>query len=50
VRVKAYPNATHSFDVNKPPRVALGNFLQYDAAATADAHSEIAAFFQRWLK
>jgi dienelactone hydrolase len=50
VRVKIYPDATHSFDVNKPPRRFLGRLLQYDAAATTDAHSEIEAFFKHWLR
>ena len=49
VRVKIYPNATHSFDVDKPPRSFLGRVLQYDPAAAADAHKQIQSFFSRWL-
>jgi dienelactone hydrolase len=50
LRVKAYPNATHSFDVDRPERTYFGHVLRYDAAAAGDARQEIETFFTRWLR
>ena len=41
LRVKVYPDATHSFDADAPERNYLGHLLRYDPIATADARAEI---------
>jgi len=50
LRVKVYPDATHSFDVNAPERNYLGHLLRYDPAAATDARAEIRDFLARWLR
>jgi dienelactone hydrolase len=50
LRLKVYPNATHSFDVDLPPRTYFGHALRYDSSAASDARAEIEAFLIHWLK
>jgi dienelactone hydrolase len=50
LRLRVYPNAFHSFDIEKPPRKYFGHELEYDAAATTDARHEIQEFFAHWLR
>lgn len=45
-----HPNATHAFDINRPPRVAHGENLEYDAEATARAREATREFLTQHLK
>src|SRR5262249_7423822 len=36
LRLKVYPNATHSFDVDLAPRTYFGHALRYNSAAALD--------------
>jgi dienelactone hydrolase len=49
VRVKIYPDARHSFDVNRPPHRYFGHFIEYNKAADEDARTQIAQFLQERL-
>ena len=50
VTVVMYQDATHVYDVNKPPRTPLGAGLdEYDAPATADTQARIASFLAQYL-
>lgn len=50
LHLKLYPDAFHSFDIDKPPRKYFGHELESDRAATADARHTIQTFFARWLQ
>jgi dienelactone hydrolase len=50
VTIVLYTGATHSFDVNRPPRAYGGTTLVYDAASTAKSQTEILNFLDRNLK
>ena len=41
-----YPDATHAFDLESPPRRYLGHFMRYDAGATHDASVKVRAFLR----
>jgi dienelactone hydrolase len=50
VRLTIFPNATHSFDFNSPPRLMYGHSLAYDAEATRDAARRTERFLHDVVK
>jgi dienelactone hydrolase len=50
MNIQVYPGAYHAFDVQAiRGHYKLGHMLAYDAAATADAHVRVQAFFYQYL-
>jgi dienelactone hydrolase len=49
ITVQVYPGAYHAFDVQNRTVYKLGHRLEYDAAATGDAHRRVAEFLYRYL-
>jgi len=49
VDLVVYPNATHGFDLDRPPHRYLGHSMRYDPAATNDAEAKVHAFLRATL-
>ena len=50
ITVQVYPGAYHAFDVPGLATYKLGHRLEYDAAATADAHLRVQQFLAGYLR
>ena len=48
--IKIYPQATHAWDRDRPPRRYRGHNLQYDPAATRDSHAMVRNFLGEYLR
>jgi dienelactone hydrolase len=46
VDLVVYPDATHGFDLDRPPHRYLGHAMRYDPAATNDAEAKVHAFLR----
>ncbi len=50
VEIKVYPEATHAWDRDSPPRIFRGHRLDYDFAATQDSQEMVRKFLGLYLK
>ncbi|MBU1451873.1 MAG: dienelactone hydrolase family protein [Proteobacteria bacterium] len=50
VTIKVYPQATHAWDRDRPPRYYQGHRLEYDPVATSDSQKMVREFLGRYLR